>query len=157
MVFVNAVGNPSVIDLHPHTPGVDFGSTNASISFIIAPGAIAIIIEVKVPHRNTNVNQITVTTIAPDDTVTFGPSTSRSHNSVTGFPINPLPTGSTVIIALSTSNGQPPQNVTLEVTACYTVVTTDSPIAAATTSLGTDTPTDEATDGSMEDSTADGM
>ena len=133
VVFVNAVGNPSVINLHPNSLGVDFGSANASISFIIAPGVIAVITEVKVPTRHTNVNQITVTIAAPDGTISFGPATSTSDNTVNGFPTSPLPIGSTVTIAPSTSDGQPAQNVTLDVIACYTASTTVAPTTPSQT------------------------
>lgn len=150
VVFINALGGPSGTNLHPRGAGVDFGSTEASMSFVIAPGVTAIITQVTVPTRNTNVDQIIVSITAPDGTVTFGPSNSTGGNTVTGFPTHPLPTGSTVIIALCTSDGQPPQNVTLDVTACYTVSGTVGSTAAATTVPGTDAPTDEATDGMLE-------
>ena len=138
MVFVNAVPGFAVVNLHPNRSGVDFQSKQAAISFFIPPDVTAIITRITVPTGSTNVNQIIVTITAPDGTVIFGPSTSTSSNTVTGFPTGPLPTGSTIIVALSNSDGQAPQKVTLEMIACYTASTTAAPSTEAPT---TETPT----------------
>lgn len=147
-VFTDASGTPTAEDLAPNSLGVDFTTTNGSISVPFGPGVTPILTQVTVPSTNTNVNQIIVTITSPSGTVLVGPITSPSGNTVTNFPVTPLPENSILTVTFNTSDGLPPQNVTLSVIACYTpstaatVVSTGTPAGtptATTVSTGTGT------------------
>ena len=146
--FTGQVGNPLPQDLRPQGAGVDFSTTTGSVTVPFAPGVTPIVTQVTVPPTNTNVNAITVTIKSPTGTVLVGPITSPSGNTVTNFPVTPLPENSTLTVTFKTSDGQAPQNVTLSVIACYTpstaatVVSTGTPTGmptATTVSTGTGT------------------
>ena len=146
-VFTGAVGSPTGDDLTPGKEGVDFTPTEpASILVKFAPGVTPIVTQVTVPSTNTNVIVVIVEIISPDGTTVVKRITSTSGNTVTGFPVEPLPEGSTLKITFETSDGQPPQNVTLSVIACFkpstaaTIVSTGAPTGtptATTVSTGT--------------------
>ena len=138
-VFTGAVGSPTGDDLTPGKDGVDFTPTApASIAVKFAPGETPIVTQVTVPPQNTNVIAITVEIISPDGTTVVKRITSTSGNTVTGFPVEPLPEGTTIKVTFETSDGQPPQNVTLSVIACFkpstaaTIVSTGAPTGAPT-------------------------
>jgi hypothetical protein len=134
-------------DLNPGRPGVDFITTqDASIILPLPSGLTPIVVEVSVPNTDTNVIQITVTIKSPDGTVIFtGDSPNDNSNKVTGFPLEPLPEGSTITVTFTTSDGNPPENVTLSVIACYspatatTIVTTGTPTVTSSTGAPTGT------------------
>ena len=147
-VFTGVSGTPTGPELAPNGLGVDFTTTTGSISVPFGPGVTPIVTNVTVPPTNTNVNQITVTITSPSGAVLVGPLTSPSGNSVTNFPVTPLPVDSILTVTFGTSDNQPPQNVTLSVIACYTpstaatVVSTGTPAGtptATTVSTGTGT------------------
>lgn len=147
-IFTGQVGTPVGTDLRPHGPGVNFTTTTASITVPFTPGVTPIVTQVTVPPNNTNVNGITVTIRGPDGTPIVGPTTSKSGNTVTAFPVVPLPANSTLTVNFTTSDGRPAENVTLSVIACYTpstaatVVSTGTPSGrptATTVSTGTGT------------------
>ena len=133
-VFTGQSGTPTGKDLAPNGPGVDFTTTSGSIRVPFAPGVTPIVTQVTVPPKNTNVNQITVTVTSPSGAVLFGPQTSPTGNKVTNFPATAFPANSILTVTFTTSDGQPPQNVTLSVIACYTPST-----AATVVSTGTPT------------------
>jgi hypothetical protein len=140
-IFTGQVGNPTGQDLAPNGKGVSFTSTTGnSISIKLPTGTTPIIVSVTVPPTNTNVNQITVTITFPNGTIIVGPISSTSGNTVTNFPIKPLPEGSIVTVTITTSDGQPPVNVTLSMIACFTPST-----AATVVSTGTPAGTPSAT------------
>ena len=146
--FTDASGTPTAQDLAPNGAGVDFTTTTGSISVPFGPGVTPILTNVTVPPTNTNVNQITVTITSPSGSVLVGPLTSTSGNSVTDFPVTPLPENSILRVTFGTGDNLAPQNVTLSVIACYTpstaatVVSTGTPAGtptATTVSTGTGT------------------
>jgi hypothetical protein len=107
-------------DLNPGSSGVNFDQTNASITIPFTPGTTPIVVQVSVPNANTNVNQTTVIITAPNGTVIVNAVSPPGTNNVTQFPLTPLPENSTITITFQTNNGNPPQNVTISVIACYT-------------------------------------
>lgn len=146
--LTGATDGSSPSDLNPGQPGVDFTTTtDASITLPFPSGITPIVVEVSVPNTNTNVNQITVTIKSPTGTVIFtGDSPNDNSNKVTGFPIEPLPEGSTITVTFTTIADNPAQNVTLSVIACYspstatTIITTGAPTVTSPTGTPTGTP-----------------
>ena len=140
-IFTGQVGTPTGQDLATNGKGVNFTSpTGSSITITFAPGTTPIIVAVTVPPTNTNVDKITVTIKFPNGTTIVGPISSTSGNTVTNFPLTPLPEGSIVTVTVTTSDGQAPKNVTLSVIACFTPST-----AATVVSTGTPAGTPSAT------------
>ena len=139
-IYTGQVGNPLPQDLRPQGVGVDFSTVNGSVTVPFAPGVTPIVTKVTGPLGNTNVIAIIVTVKSPNGTVLAGPITSPSGNTVTNFSVTPLPENSTLTVTFLTSDGKPPQNVTLSVIACYTPST-----AATVVSTGTPTGTPTAT------------
>jgi hypothetical protein len=135
----------SPADLNPGQPGVDFISTTGSVVLPFPPGITPILVEVSLPTTTTtNVIQIIVVVTASDGTILFtGQSPNDNSNTVTGFPVTPLPEGSTITVTFVTGNNQPAENVTLSVIACYTpttaatIVTTGSSTGSSTSSATT--------------------
>jgi hypothetical protein len=107
-------------DLNPGSPGLDFIQPNASVTIPFTPGTTPIVVQVSVPNTNTNVNQITVNITASNGTVIVNAVSPLGTNSVTQFPLVPLPENSTITITFQTNDTNPPQNVTISVIACYT-------------------------------------
>ena len=122
--------NPS--DLNPGSSGVDFTSTDASITISFPSDITPILVSVSVPNTNTNVVEIIVVITAPDGTVLFNQTSPPGTNSVTGFPVEPLPEGSTLTVIPVTADGSAPQNVTLSVIACYTPSTATTIVTTGT-------------------------
>jgi uncharacterized membrane protein len=118
--IIGALPGTSPSDLNPGSSGVNFNQPNASVTISFTPGTTPIVVEVSVPNTNTNVNQTTVVITAPNGTVIVNAVSPPGTNSVTQFPLLPLPENSTITITFQTNNGSPPQNVTISVIACYT-------------------------------------
>ena len=131
--FVGAPPGTTVTQLTPGTPGVDFTSTNASVTIPFLPGVTPIIVSVSVPNTDTNVDQITVIVTAPNGTVVVNEVSPTDTNTVTNFPVTPLPENSTVTIIIRTNNNNPPENVTVSVIACYTPSTATTLVTTGTT------------------------
>jgi len=127
-----AVDGTQPSDLNPGQPGVDFTSTDASITISFTSDITPILVSVSVPNTNTNVVEIIVVITAPNGTVLFNQTSPSGTNSVTGFPIEPLPEGSTLNVTPITSDGSAPQNVTLSVIACYTPSTATTIVTTGT-------------------------
>lgn len=125
-------------DLVPGQAGINFHEPNGTITFPFGPGVTPIVTSVSVPKGNTNVDKITVTIKAADGTTLFEGTSTPGTNNVTGFPVTPLPEGSTVTVTLYTPDNKAAVYVTLSVIACYspstttTVVTTGTPTATPT-------------------------
>jgi hypothetical protein len=118
--IIGAPSGTSPSNLNPGSSGVNFNQPNASVTIPFTPGTTPIIVQVSVPNTNTNVNQTTVVITAPNGTVIVNEVSPHGTNSVTQFPLVPLPENSTITITFQTNNGSPPQNVTISVIACYT-------------------------------------
>ncbi len=88
--IIGALPGTSPSNLNPGSSGVNFDQTNASVTIPFTPGTTPIIVQVSVP------------------------------NTVTQFLLVPLPENSTITITFQTNDGNPPQNVTISVIACYT-------------------------------------
>jgi hypothetical protein len=126
-------------DLAPSTSGINFTKPGATIKFPFGPGVTPIVTSVSVPKGTTNVVKITVIITAPNGTKIFEATSPKDTNTVTGFPVKPLPEGSIVTVKLTTRDeDKPATGVTLSVIACYTpsnattVVTTGTPTATPT-------------------------
>ena len=120
---VTLIGAPSDTlpsDISPDSTGVTFTQTNSAVIIPFPPGITPIVTEVSVPNTDTNVNQITVVITSSNGTVIVNRTSPSGTNTVTTFPVQPLPENSTVTITFQTNNGQPAQNVTISVIACYT-------------------------------------
>jgi hypothetical protein len=118
--IIGAPSGTSPSDLNPGSSGVNFDQPDASVTIPFTPGTTPIIVQVSVPNTNTNVNQTTVVITAPNGTVIVNAVSPSGTNTVTQFPLLPLPENSTITITFQTNNGSPPQNVTISVIACYT-------------------------------------
>ena len=118
--FVGAPTGTSTSQINPGSSGVSFTQTPSSVTLPFATGITPIVVQVSVPNTNTNVNEITVVITSSTGTVIVNRTSSSGTNTVTNFPVQPLPENSTVTITFQTNNGQPPQNVTISVIACYT-------------------------------------
>ena len=140
VTIIGAVDGTEPSDLNPGQPGVDFTSSNASITISFPSDVTPIIVNVSVPNTNTNVVEIIVIITAPDGTVLFNQTSPSDTNTVTGFPVEPLPEGSTLTVIPVTADGSAPENVTLSVLACYTPST-----AITTVTTGTAPPTTSVT------------
>ena len=143
VTFVGAPNGTQPTNLSPGQPGVNFTSTNASIIIPFPPTITPIIVSVSVPNTNTNVNQITVIITTPNGTVVVNQVSPNGTNTVTQFPVQPLPENSTILVILHTGNEQPPENVTLSITACYTPSTATTVVSTGTVppSVASVTPT----------------
>ena len=133
VTFVGAPSGTSPTDLNPGSPGVDFNDVNASVTIPFTPDTTPIVTQVSVPNTNTNVDQITVVITAPNGTQIINVVSPPGTNSVTQFPVTPLPEGSTVTITFHTNDGNPPENVTISVIACYTPATSTTTITTTGT------------------------
>jgi hypothetical protein len=120
VTFTGAPSSTSPSQLNPGYPGVNFTQPNASITIPFAPGVTPIVAEVSVPSTITNVNQTRVIITAPNGTQIIIPVSPSGTNQMTQFPTEPLPENSTITITFQTTDGYPPQNVTISVIACYT-------------------------------------
>jgi hypothetical protein len=118
--IIGAPSGTSPSDLNPGSSGVNFNQPDASVTIPFTPGTTPIVVEVSVPNTNTNVNQTTVIITAPNGTVIVNEVSPSGTNTVTQFPLLPLPENSTITITFQTNNDSPPQNVTISVIACYT-------------------------------------
>jgi len=125
--------NTQPSDLNPDQPGVDFTSPNASIIVSFPSDVTPIIVNVSVPNTNTNVVEIIVVITAPNGTVLFNQTSPPGTNSVTGFPVEPLPEGSVLTVIPVTADGSAPENVTLSVIACYTPSTATTMVSTGST------------------------
>jgi len=132
VTIIGAVDEAEPSDLNPGQPGVDFTSTDASITISFPSDITPILVSVSVPNTNTNVVEIIVVITAPNGTVLFNQTSPSGTNSVTGFPVEPLPEGSTLTVTPITSDGSAPQNVTLSVIACYTPSTATTIVTTGT-------------------------
>lgn len=130
--LVGAPRNTVPSQLNPGSPGVNFDEPNATAIIPLAPAITPIVASVSVPNTNTNVNQIRVRVIAPNGTVLLDRTSPPNTNKVENFPVEPLPESSTVTVTFTTTDGQPPKNVTISIIACYkpsmatTIVTTST-------------------------------
>jgi hypothetical protein len=130
--IIGAPTGTSPSDLNPGSPGVDFTNVNASVTIPFTPGTTPILTEVSVPNTNTNVDQITVVITAPNGTQIVNAVSPSGTNSVTQFPVTPLPEGSTIRVTFHTNDTNPPQNVTISVIACYAPSSTTTIITTGT-------------------------
>ncbi|CAF2901210.1 unnamed protein product [Rotaria sp. Silwood2] len=130
-------------DINPGSDGVDFIEVNPSVIIPFAPGTTPIIVKVSVPNTNTNVDKITVTITEPTGTTIVNQVSPGDTNKVDTFPITPLPESSIMTVTFGTNNGQPPENVTLSVIACYTPATATTIVTSSTVppSVSGSTPT----------------
>jgi hypothetical protein len=145
--------------INPGSSGVNFTQLNSSVIIPFPPQISPIVTEVSIPNTNTNVIQITVVITTPNGTVIVKQTSSSDTNTVDEFPLQPLPENSTLTITFQTDNGQPPQNVTISVIACYTpstattIVTSGSvppAITGSTPTLTISSTTSGATQGTGE-------
>ncbi|CAF5137094.1 unnamed protein product, partial [Rotaria sp. Silwood1] len=91
-----------------------------------------IVVSVSVPNKNTNVDKITVIIKEPSGTILVNQVSPTGTNKVDTFPITPLPEKSTMTVTFGTQNGQPPENVTLSIIACYTPSTATTIVTSST-------------------------
>lgn len=131
-IFNGAPPSTSPSQLNPGSPGVDFIQPNASVIIPFASGVTPILATVSVPTTNTNVVQIIVVLTAPDGTVIFTGTSPSGTPTVSGFPVEPLPEGTTVTIIFVTKDGRPAENVTVSVYACYTPSTATTVVTSGT-------------------------
>ncbi|CAF4076418.1 unnamed protein product, partial [Rotaria sp. Silwood1] len=82
--------------------------------------------------KNTNVDKITVIIKEPSGTILVNQVSPTGTNIVDTFPITPLPEKSTMTVTFGTHNGQPPENVTLSIIACYTPSTATTIVTSST-------------------------
>jgi len=122
----------SPTQLNPGSSGVDFIQKNGSIIIPFVPGVTPIVAEVSVPNTDTNVNQIRVVITAPNGTNIVDQVSSSGTNQVKTFPLEPLPENSSITITFKTNNGNPPENVTISVIACYTPSTATTIVTSGT-------------------------
>jgi hypothetical protein len=143
VTFTGAPLPTSPSQINPGSSGVNFTQLSSSVIIPFPPQITPIVTEVSIPDTNTNVNQITVVITAPNGTVIVKQISPSDTNTVDNFPLQPLPENSTLTITFQTDNGQPPQNVTISVIACYTpstattIVTTGTVPPAITGSIPT--------------------
>jgi len=136
--FINTAtingAQPSTLpsQLNPGSSGVDFIQTNGSITIPFVPSVTPIVAEVSVPNTDTNVNQIRVVITAPNGTTIVDQVSPLVTNQVKTFPLEPLPENSTITITFETNNGNPPENVTISVIACYTPSTATTIVTSGT-------------------------
>ncbi|CAF4516576.1 unnamed protein product [Rotaria sp. Silwood2] len=131
-IIIGAPSTTSPSDINPGSDGVDFIEVNPSVFIPFAPGTTPIIVTVSVPNKNTNVNKITVTITEPTGTTIVNEVSRENTNKVDSFPITPLPENSTMTITFGTTRGQPPENVTLSIIACYTPETATTVVTSST-------------------------
>ncbi|CAF3385338.1 unnamed protein product [Rotaria sp. Silwood2] len=141
--IVGAPSSTSSLDINPGSAGVDFTEGKPSVIIPFAPGTTPIIVTVSVPNTNTNVDKIMVTITEPTGTTIVNQVSPGNTNKVDTFPITPLPENSTMTVTFGTNNGQPPENVTLSVIACYTPATATTIVTSGTVppSISGSTPT----------------
>jgi hypothetical protein len=124
---INGEHTPITPNINPGGEGVTFTSDNASIAIDFAPSITPIIEYVSIADQAiTNVNQITVTVIASDNSGDITLSSHFGNTVVTGFPTKPLPVSSTLFITFGTSNKKPPYGVTISIIACFYPVSTST-------------------------------
>ena len=133
VTLIGAPSGTSPSDISPDSTGVSFTQTNSAVIIPFPPRITPIVTEVSVPNTDTNVNQIRVVITSPTGTVIFNGTSPSGTNTVTNFPLQPLPENSTVTITFQTNNAQPPQNVTISVIACYTPSTATTIVSTGTT------------------------
>jgi hypothetical protein len=132
VTFIGAALSTSPSQINPGSTGVNFTQQNASVIIPFPPQVTPIVTEVSVPNSNTNVNQIIVVITTPNGTVIVKETSPSDTNTVDQFPLQPLPENSTLTITFQTDNGQPPQNVTISVIACYTPSTATTIVTTGT-------------------------
>jgi hypothetical protein len=132
VTFTGAPSSTSPSQITPGSSGVSFTQLNSSVTIPFPPQITPIVTEVSVPNSNTNVNQITVVITTPNGTVIVQQTSPSNTNIVDKFPLQPLPENSTLTITFQTDNGQPPQNVTISVIACYTPSTATTIVTTGT-------------------------
>ncbi|CAF4613023.1 unnamed protein product [Rotaria sp. Silwood2] len=142
-IINGAPSTTSSSDINPGSDGVDFIEVNPSVTIPFAPGTTPIIVTVSVPNTNTNVDKITVTITEPTGTTIVNQVSPGDTNKVDTFPITPLPENSRMTVTFGTNNGQPPENVTLSVIACYAPATATTIVTSGTVppSVSGSTPT----------------
>ena len=133
VTLIGAPSGTSPSDINPDSTGVTFTQPNSAVIIPFPPGITPIVTEVSVPNTDTNVNEITVVITSSTGTVIVNRTSLSGTNTVTNFPLQPLPENSTVTITFQTNNGQPPQNVTISVIACYTPSTATTVVTTGTT------------------------
>src|SRR5690606_17782429 len=69
---------------------------------------------------------------SPNGTVIVKETSPSDTNTVTKFPVEPLPENSTIIITFKTDDNNPPENVTISVIACYTPSTATTIVTSGT-------------------------
>jgi hypothetical protein len=159
VTFTGLPSTTSPSQINPGSSGVSFTQLNSSVTIPFPPQITPSVTEVSIPNSNTNVNQITVVITTPNGTVIVKQTSPSDTNTVDQFPVQPLPENSTLTITFQTDNGQPPQNVTISVIACYTpstattIVTTGTvppAITGSTSTLTISSTTSGATQGTGE-------
>ncbi|CAF5011980.1 unnamed protein product, partial [Rotaria sp. Silwood1] len=132
LTIIGAPSSASPSDINPDSPGVDFNEINPSVIVPFQPGITPIVVSVSVPNENTNVDKITVIIKEPSGTILVNEVSPTGTNKVDTFPITPLPEKSTMTVTFGTHNGQPPENVTLSIIACYTPSTATTIVTSST-------------------------
>ncbi|CAF3849471.1 unnamed protein product, partial [Rotaria sp. Silwood1] len=132
LTIIGAPSSASPSDINPDSPGVDFNEINPSVTVPFQPGITPIVVSVSVPNKNTNVDKITVIIKEPSGTILVNQVSPTGTNKVDTFPITPLPEKSTMTVTFGTKNGQPPENVTLSIIACYTPSTATMIVTSST-------------------------
>jgi hypothetical protein len=132
VTFTGAPSTTLPSQINPGSSGVNFTQQDASVIIPFPPQITPIVTEVSVPNTNTNVNQITVVITTPNGTIIVKQTSPSDTNTVDEFPLEPLPENSTLTITFQTDNGQPPQNVTISVIACYTPSTATTIVTTGT-------------------------
>jgi len=130
VTFIGASPSTSSSQLNPGSSGVNFNETNAYVIIPFAPGVTPIVDTVSVPNTNTNVNGIIVVITSSNGTVLFTQASPSETNTVDVFPVETFPENSTVTITFQTTDGLPPQNVTISIIACYTPSTATTVVTA---------------------------
>ena len=132
VTFTGAPTSASPSDLSPGQSGIDFTTPDATVTIPFAPGVTPFVDEISVPNTNTNVNETRVVITAPNGTVIVDEVSTPGTNTVDTFPVTPLPENSTVTITFNTIDGQPPQNVTISIIACYTPANATTVVTSGT-------------------------
>lgn len=116
----NGLYEPITPNINPGGKGVTFLSNGGSIEIEFNPLITPIVEYVSIANKTiTNVNQLSVIIIALNGSVISTLDSPVGVTVITGFPIIPLPAGSTLYFTFQTSNQMPPQNVTLSIIACF--------------------------------------
>lgn len=127
----NGAHIPSTPNINPGGEGVTFLTQTAIISISLGPSITPIVEYVSIANTTiTNVNQIFVIILASDGTPIGNPLQSPIDNPVvTGFPTEPLPVNSTLLITFATPDKSLPYNITLSIIACFHPELTTVPVS----------------------------